>query len=157
MVQKCQPGQGEWFARSMYDEGSGQYKWFVQNYGHPSKFGFKDVINEWKADKWNPEKLVALYKRAGAQYFFAMANHHDNFDMWNSKYQEWNSVRVGPKKDILAGWAKAAKNNGLPFGLSVHAAHAWSWLEVSQRSDKSGEFARIPYDGKLTKEDGKGK
>lgn len=153
---QCQPGQGDWFARSMYDEGSWQYKWFVKNYGHPSNFGFKDIINDWKADKWDTENLVALYKRAGAQYFFAMANHHDNFDMWNSKYQEWNSVRVGPHKDILAGWAKAAKDNNLPFGLSVHAAHTWSWLEVSQCSDKSGEFAGIPYDGKLTKEDGKG-
>lgn len=153
---QCQPGQGDWYARSMYDEGSRQYKWHVENYGHPSKAGFKEVINSWKAEKWDPEKLVALYKRAGAQYFFAMANHHDNLDMWNSKYQEWNTVRVGPKKDILAGWAAAAKKYKLPLGLSVHAAHAWSWLEVSQRSDKTGEFAGIPYDGKLTKADGKG-
>lgn len=153
---QCQPGQGDWYARSMYNEGSHAYKWHVANYGHPSKFGFKDVINEWEADKWDPEQLVKLYKRAGAQYFFAMANHHDNLDMWNSKYQEWNTVRVGPKKNILAGWSKAAKNNGLPFGLSVHAAHAWSWMEVAQRSDKNGEMAGVPYDGKLTKKDGKG-
>lgn len=153
---QCQPGQGDWYARSMYNEGSHAYKWHVANYGHPSKFGFKDVINEWDPDKWDPEQLVKLYKRAGAQYFFAMANHHDNLDMWNSKYQEWNTVRVGPKKNILAGWSKAAKNNGLPFGLSVHAAHAWSWMEVAQRSDKNGEMAGVPYDGKLTKKDGKG-
>ncbi len=153
---QCQPGQGDWYARSMYNEGSRQYKWHVANYGHPSKAGFKEVINSWKAEKWDPEQLVALYKKAGAQYFFAMANHHDNLDMWNSKYQEWNSVRVGPQKDILAGWAAAAKKYGLPLGLSVHAAHAWSWLEVSQRSDTAGEFKGIPYDGKLTKEDGKG-
>jgi alpha-L-fucosidase len=153
---QCQPEQGDWYARGMYDQGSNYYKWHVQHYGHPSKVGFKEVINDWKAEKWDPEKLVALYKRAGAQYFFAMANHHDNLDMWNSKYQEWNTVRVGPKKDILAGWAKAAKNNNLPFGLSVHAAHAWIWFETAQRSDKGGEFDGIPYDGKLTKVDGKG-
>jgi alpha-L-fucosidase len=153
---QCQPGQGDWYARSMYNEGSRQYKWHVANYGHPSKAGFKEVINSWKAEKWDPEQLVALYKKAGAQYFFAMANHHDNLDMWNSKYQEWNSVRVGPQKDILAGWAAAAKKYGLPLGLSVHAAHAWSWYEVSQRSDTAGEFKGIPYDGKLTKGDGKG-
>ncbi len=154
---QCQPGQGDWYARSMYNEGSWQYKWHVNNYGHPSLFGFKDVVNSWKAEKWDPEKLVALYKRAGAQYFFAMANHHDNVDMWNSKYQEWNTVNVGPHKDILAGWANAAKKYHLPFGLSVHAAHAWSWYEVAQRSDTSGQFKGIPYDGKLTKADGKGK
>jgi alpha-L-fucosidase len=153
---QCQPGQGDWFARSMYNEGSAQYNWFLKNYGHPSKFGFKDIINDWKAEKWNPDELVALYKRAGAQYFFAMANHHDNLDMWNSKYQPWNTVRVGPHKDILAGWAAAAKKYGLPLGLSVHAAHAWSWMETAQRSDKKGDLAGVPYDGKLTKADGKG-
>jgi alpha-L-fucosidase len=100
--------------------------------------------------------LVALYKRAGAQYFFAMANHHDNLDMWNSPYQQWNTVRVGPHKDILAGWAAAAKKFNLPLGLSVHAAHAWSWYEVAQNSDKKGDMAGIPYDGTLTIADGKG-
>lgn len=153
---QCQPEQGDWYARFMYDQKSWQYKWHVANYGHPSKVGFKEVINDWKAENWDPQKLVSLYKRAGAQYFFAMANHHDNLDLWDSKYQEWNSTRVGPKKDILAGWAEAAKKNGLPFGLSVHAAHAWTWMETAQRADKGGELEGIPYDGKLTKEDGKG-
>ncbi|MFC0775134.1 alpha-L-fucosidase [Terrimonas alba] len=153
---QCQPGQGDWYGRFMYRQGSRQYNWHAEHYGHPSKAGFKEVFNSWKAEKWDPEKLVALYKRAGAQYFFAMANHHDNVDMWNSKYQQWNTVKVGPKKDILAGWAKAAKNNHLPFGLSVHAAHAWSWFETSQQSDTSGEYIGIPYDGKLTATDGKG-
>lgn len=153
---QCQPEQGDWYARFMYEQESNQYKWQVEHYGHPSKAGFKEVIKDWKAQNWDPEKLVALYKQAGAQYFFAMANHHDNLDMWNSKYQEWNTVRVGPHKDILAGWAKAAKNNNLPFGLSVHASHAWLWYETAQRSDKGGKFDGIPYDGKLTKNDGKG-
>lgn len=154
---QCQPEQGDWYARFMYDEGSRQNKWHVENYGHPSEFGFKDVIHEWKAENWNPDSLVSLYKRCGAQYFFAMANHHDNFDLWNSKYQAWNSVNMGPQKDILAGWAKAAHENKLPFGISVHAAHAWSWYETAQRSDKEGSFTGVAYDGRMTKEDGKGK
>jgi len=153
---QCQPEQGDWYARGMYEEGSAYNKWHVQNYGHPSKAGFKEVINDWKAQNWDPEKLVALYKRAGAQYFFAMANHHDNLDMWDSKYQEWNTTRVGPKKDIITGWAKAAKDNHLPFGLSVHASHAWTFYETAQGADTSGVYKGIPYDGKLTKENGKG-
>jgi alpha-L-fucosidase len=153
---QCQPELGDWYGRFMYDEGGYQYNWHVAHYGHPSKAGFKEVINDWKAQNWDPEKLVALYKRVGAQYFFAMANHHDNLDMWNSKYQEWNTLRVGPKKDIISGWAKAAKKYNLPFGLSVHATHAWTWFETSQRSDKKGPLAGVPYDGKLTKADGKG-
>lgn len=153
---QCQPEQGDWYARGMYEEGSGYYKWHVAHYGHPSKVGFKDVIHDWKAQNWDPEKLVALYKRVGAQYFFAMANHHDNLDLWDSKYQEWNSVRVGPKKDIVTGWANAAKKYDIPFGLSVHASHAWTFYEPSQRDDTSGVYKGIPYDGKLTKADSKG-
>ncbi|MBO9562646.1 MAG: alpha-L-fucosidase [Niastella sp.] len=153
---QCEPEYGDWYARGMYQEGSDQYNYHVKKYGHPSKFGFKDVINEWKADQWNPDELVGLYKEAGARYFVALANHHDNFDLYDSSHQRWNSVRFGPKKDLMAGWAKAAKANGLHFGVSVHAAHAWSWLEVAQRQDLKGPMAGIPYDGKLSKADGKG-
>lgn len=155
---QCQPEAGDWYARNMYgDGGGGQSKFHRGKYGHPSEFGFKDVIHGWKAEKWNPDKLVALYKRTGAQYFFAMANHHDNLDLWDSTYQPWNSVAVGPRKNLIAGWAKAARAQGLPFGVSVHAAHAWSWYEVAQGADKAGDKAGVSYDGKLTKADGKGK
>jgi alpha-L-fucosidase len=155
---QCQPEHGDWYARGMYEEGSNHYQYHLKKYGHPSKFGFKDVINEWKAENWNPEELVSLYKSVGAQYFMAMANHHDNLDLYDSKYQKhWNATKLGPKKDLIGGWAKAARNNGLPFGVSVHASHAWMWYEPAQLSDKKGELAGVPYDGKLTKADGKGK
>ena len=153
---QCQPERGDWYARGMYEEGRDQYKFHLATYGHPSKFGFKDVIHQWKAENWNPEKLMALYKRAGAQYFVVLANHHDNFDNYDSKYQPWNAVNLGPKKDLIAGWARAARDNGLRFGVSVHASRAWSWYEVAQGADKTGEYAGVPYDGKLTKADGKG-
>lgn len=154
---QCQPEQGDWYARGMYDEGSWQHNSHLKNYGHPSVAGFKDVINTWKAEKWDPERLVALYKKVGAQYFFAMGNHHDNFDLWDSKYQKWNSVNMGPKRDILAAWSKAAKKNSLPFGVSIHSSHAWTWYETAQRADQSGPLKGVPYDGNMTKEDGKGK
>jgi alpha-L-fucosidase len=141
----------------MYQEGSDQYNYHNQKYGHPSKFGFKDVINEWKAENWNPEELLSLYKKAGAKYFMAMANHHDNFDLFDSRHQPWNATRLGPKKDIVGGWEKAARQQGLRFGVTVHASHAWTWYEVAQRSDKSGPYAGIPYDGKLTKAGGEDK
>jgi len=153
---QCQPEAGDWYAREMYDEGSWKYNFHLKKYGPQSKFGFKDVINEWKADKWNPDQLLALYQKAGAEYFVAMANHHDNFDNYDSKYQSWNSTKLGPKKDLIGGWAKAAKKHGLRFGVSVHAAHAWSWYETAQRADKKGPHAGVSYDGKLTKADGKG-
>jgi len=150
------PEMGDWYARGMYIEGSGQNKFQVANYGPPSQFGFKDVIHTWKAENFDADKLVALYKRVGAQYFVAMANHHDNFDLYDSKYQPWNSVKIGPQKDIVGDFAKAAHAQGLPFGVSVHAAHAWSFYEIAQGADKKGPLAGVPYDGKLTKADGQG-
>lgn len=154
---QCVEGSGDWMARSLYIEGSRQYKHHCQHYGHPSEVGFKDIIPRFKAEKWDPDKLVAFYKKIGAQYFFVLGNHHDNFDLWDSQYQPWNSMNMGPQKDILAGWAEAARKHHLYFGVSLHADHAWIWYEPSQRHDKEGPLKGIPYDGKLTHADGKGK
>ncbi len=153
---QCQPEQGDWYARNMYMQGSAQNKYHVKNYGHPSTIGFKDICHMWKAEKFAPDKLMALYKRAGARYFVAMANHHCNFDNFDSKHQPWNSVNIGPRKDLVGLWAQAARNAGLRFGVTVHCARAWNWYEVAQGSDRSGPKAGVPYDGKLTKADGKG-
>ena len=83
---QCVPEQGDWYARNMYIQGTGQYESHVKTYGHPSRFGYKDICHLWKAEKWDPEALIKLYKSAGAQYFVALATHHDNFDCWNSKH-----------------------------------------------------------------------
>ena len=140
---QCQAEAGDWYARFMYYKNNGQHDYHVSHFGDPSVFGLKDLCNAWTADQWNPQELVSLYKSVGARYFMALGNHHDNFDNWNSPYQEWNSVNVGPKQDLIKGWAEACKENGLPLGVSIHASHAWTWLEPSQE-----------YDGNMTKEDG---
>jgi alpha-L-fucosidase len=140
----------------MYETGSHNYKSHIAEYGHPSTNGFKDVIRVWKAERFDPDTLLKFYKDNGAKYFMALANHHDNFDNWNSKYQPWNSVALGPKQDLIGGWAKAARKHGLRFAVSVHGSRPWSWYEPTQGADKEGPFAGVPYDGKLTKADGKG-
>src|SRR5438477_64394 len=76
---QCVPEQGDWYARQMYIQGTQQYKYHLDHYGHPSKFGFMEIDNLWKAEKWDPEALMNRYVRAGAKYFVALANHHDNF------------------------------------------------------------------------------
>ena len=152
---QCVEGSGDWMARELYMEGGWKYRYHREKYGHPSEFGFKDVLPLFKAENWNPEQLVKFYaEECGAQYFFALGNHHDNFDLWDSRYQEWNSKAIGPHKDLLEGWAKAAKKAGLPFGISFHADHAWTWYEPSRRFDLKGEKRGVKYDGWLTKEDG---
>ena len=155
------PRQGDWYARRMYlgpghiDRKTGKiveaadpfYKFHVKNYGHPSKFGYKDILPLWKAERWDPDALMALYKKTGAKYFVSMGSHHDNFYLWDSKIHPWNSVKMGPKKDVVGLWQKAAKKEGLRFGISEHLAASYTWYQPNQGSDPTGEFAGVPYDG----------
>lgn len=138
---------GDWYARNIYIQDSPQYKFHVDHYGHPSKAGFRAVIPTWQASDFDPGHLLSMYQKAGAKYFVSMGVHHDNFDLWNSKYQEWNSVKMGPKKDVVGMFRKAALENGLKFGVSEHLWISWKWFAVSHLSDKTGPLAGVPYDG----------
>lgn len=141
-------GDGDWYARNMYIQGSAQNLYHVKRFGPPSKVGYKDCIPLFTADRWDPGHLMDLYVKAGAKYFFSMGVHHDNFDMWNSKYQpRWNAVASGPKKDIVGMWAAAARERGLRFGVSEHLSNSFDWFAPSHLSDKTGPLAAIPYDG----------
>jgi alpha-L-fucosidase len=141
------PMYGDWYARHMYVEGHDQYRYHIRKYGHPSKFGYKDIIQLWKAEKFDPEGLMDLYVKAGAKYFVAQAAHHDNFHNWNSSQHRWNAVQMGPKKDILTLWQNAAKKAGLPFGFSEHIGATFAWFVPNKKADQSGPFTGIPYDG----------
>lgn len=139
--------RGEWYARQMYIEGHDNYKYHVKTYGHPSEFGYKDFIPMWNAQNFDPDRLVALFKKAGAKYFTPCAVHHDNFDLWNSKHHKWNSVNMGPKKDITGMWREATLKHGLRFGVTTHLARTYSWFNVNKGSDASGPYEGVPYDG----------
>jgi len=141
-------GEGDWYARNMYVQGSKQYEYHLKTYGHPTKVGYKNVIPIWNADKFDPDHLLGLYKKAGAKYFCSMAVHHDNFDLWNSTYQpHWNAVAMGPKRDIVGAFKKAAERQGLRFAVSEHLAPSYHWFSTSHTSDESGPLTGVPYDG----------
>ncbi len=141
------PMDGDWYARHLYVQGHAQYKDHLEHYGHPSTNGYKDIIPLWKAEKWDPDRLMALYKKAGAKYFVSMGSHHDNFYLWNSKLHKWNAVQMGPRRDVVGDWQKAAKKQGLKFGVSEHLGASFTWFQDSHKSDKTGPLAGVPYDG----------
>lgn len=141
------PMDGDWYARGMYEPGNGHYKYHLEHYGHPSQFGYKDIIPLWKAEKWDPDRLMQLYKKAGATYFVSMASHHDNFYLWNSKLHKWNAVNMGPKRDVVGDWQKAAQKQGMRFGVSEHLGASFTWFQSSHWADKTGPKAGVPYDG----------
>jgi alpha-L-fucosidase len=146
---QCVPMVGDWYAKNMYVPGArrDQYDYHVKTYGHPSKVGYKDIIPQWKAEKFDPDRLMALYKAAGARYFVSMGVHHDNFDLWDSKHHRWNAVQMGPQRDIVGAWQEAARKQGLRFGVSEHLGASFTWFQTSHGSDKTGPRAGVPYDG----------
>jgi alpha-L-fucosidase len=155
---QCVPERGDWYARLMYLQGNELYAHHVRTYGHPSRVGFMELINLWKAERWDPEALMRKYVAAGARYFVSMANHHDNLDMFASRHHDWNTTRVGPRRDIVGTWAKAARAAGLRFGVSNHSAHAWHWWQTAYGYDAEGPMRGLRYDAwRLRKADGRGK
>jgi alpha-L-fucosidase len=139
-----------WYARWIYEQGSDAYKYHVATYGHPSRFGYKDICKLFTAAKFDQaqaDRLAELYKRVGARYVVPVAVHHDNFDMWDSAYQpRFNSVATSGK-DVVGMWKKAADKHGLHLGVASHVARTYRWLQPSHGVDHSGPLAGVPYDG----------
>ena len=150
-----------WYGRQMYLQSGAQwghaYQYHTSTYGHPSVFGFKDLIPLWKAERWDPDALAKFYREIGARYIVPVAVHHDNFDLYNSRFQPWNSVNLGPHRDIVGEWKKAADHYGLKFGVSSHADRTWDWFDPAHGADTTGPLKGVPYDGNLTRADGTGK
>ncbi len=116
----------EWYPRNMYQTDSKEYKHHVETYGEQTKFGYKEFIPMFKAEKFNASEWAKLFKEAGAKYVVPVAEHHDGFSMYDSELNDWNSVKMGPQKDIVGLLKQALVNEGIVFGLSTHRAeNAW--------------------------------
>lgn len=148
---------GDWYARNLYKSDNKAYQNHLKKYGHPSESGYKEVLRDWNPKNLNPERLAKIYKDAGARFLMIQGVHHDNYDLWNSKYQPWNSVNIGPKRDLIGEWAKACKAVGMRYGVTFHHEYTWWWWQTAFGSDKEGSKKGISYDGNLTLPDSKGK
>ncbi|MDR3228161.1 MAG: alpha-L-fucosidase [Puniceicoccales bacterium] len=142
---------GDWYARRMYAQGQRAYANHIRDFGHPSEAGkgYKDILRTWNPPKYDPAALVKRYRKAGARFLFVQGVHHDNYDLWDSTYQPWNSVKVGPKRDLLAEWAHAVRAENMRYGITFHHEYTWWWWETAFRSDKTGAKKGRQYDGSL--------
>ena len=141
------PRAGDWYARQMYVPGHPHYAHHLEHYGHPSKFGYKDIIPLWTAEKFEPDALMDQYVAAGAKYFVSMGVHHDNFDLWNSRHHRWNAAAMGPRRDIVGAWRDAARRRGLRFGVSEHLGASHNWFYPSHGYDQFWPKIGVDYDG----------
>ncbi len=148
---------GDWYARRLYMQGQWAYDNHIRDFGHPSETGYMDVLHAWNPTQLNPTAYVQLFHNAGARFLMIQGVHHDNYDLWNSKYQPWNSVNIGPHRDLIGEWSTAVKSAGMHYGVTFHHEYTWWWWQTAFRSDTSGDLAGVPYDGHLTLADGVGK
>lgn len=148
---------GDWYARRMYQPGTLAYKNHLRHYGPPSIAGYKEILHAWNPVRLDPAKLVQTYRNAGARFLLIQGVHHDNFDNWNSTYQPWNSVNMGPHRDLLREWANASRSAKMRFGVAFHHEYSWWWYQPAFGSDPTGRNAGVPYDANQSLADGKGK
>lgn len=116
----------EWYPRNMYIKDSPEYKHHIATWGEHTKFGYKDFIPMFKAEKFDADEWAQLFKASGAKYVVPVAEHHDGFAMYDSSLNPWNAAKMGPKRDIIAMLKKAVESRGMVFGVSSHRAeNAW--------------------------------
>jgi alpha-L-fucosidase len=121
------PGIGnEWYPRNMYQQKEPEFQQHLQKYGPQEKFGYKDLIPLFRAEKWDPADWAKLFKAAGARYVIPVAEHHDGFAMYDSALSDWSAAKMGPRRDVIGDLARALRAEGLHFGTSFHRAeHDW--------------------------------
>ena len=139
----------EWYPRLMYMDSavwnaefeiqrvgpSAVHAHHVENYGHPGEFGYKDFVPMFKAEKFDANQWMEVFKGAGAKYIVPVAEHHDAFAMYDSKFTRWNAVNMGPKRDVLKELFAAAGKAGLKTGASSHYAFNWAYFNRKPEFD----------------------
>lgn len=122
----------EWYSRNMYVPGNAAFKHHVETYGPQDKFGYKDFIPLFRAERFDPNAWLDLFTQAGARYVVPVAEHCDGFPMYDSGMTEWNAARMGPHRDIVGELARATRAHGLRFGVSSHRAEHWWWYGMGR-------------------------
>jgi alpha-L-fucosidase len=125
----------EWYPRQMYMQGSPEFKHHVATYGPQSKFGYKDFIPMFKAEKFDPDAWAELFRKAGAKFVIPVAEHHDGFPMYDSGLTDYSAAKMGPKRDIVGDLAVAVRKQGLHFGASSHRAEHWFFYQGGMQFD----------------------
>ena len=108
-------GYAEWYYRGLMT--NDDRKAFQERvYG--KDFRYEDFAPMWKAELWNPDEWADLFQKSGAKYVLLVSKHHDGFCLWPSEYAPgWNSVEVGPHRDICGELTEAVRKKGLKMGF----------------------------------------
>lgn len=153
------PGFGCWGGRNMYmPDGGGSEEWghvedkykntyeYVKKfYGKPGlEFGYKDFIPMFKAEKFAPDLWAEIFKEAGADFAGPVAIHHDGFAMWDSEYAEYNSMDMGPHRDITGEILESVRKQGLKTVTTFHQYTNWFFFNPAREICPEGVDVNNP-------------
>ena len=125
----------EWYPRNMYKADTPEFRHHAETYGPQAKFGYKDFVPQFTADKYDPAAWAELFRRAGARFVVPVAEHHDGFAMYDTALGNWSAAKMGPKRDLVGDLARAVRAKGLVFALSTHRAEHWWFFDQGMTFD----------------------
>lgn len=135
----------EWYARNMYRQGTPEFRHHQEKWGQQSKFGYKDFIPMFRAENFDADAWVDLFRKSGAGYVVPVAEHHDGFPMYDTALSEWSAAKMGPKRDVVGELAGAVQKHNLVFGVSSHRAEHWWFMDGGRKFNSDVQDPR--YDG----------
>lgn len=138
----------EWYPHFMYNEKNNRhdiFKHHIEVHGGAEKFGYKDFLPMFKAEKFDPDSWAKLFKKSGARFAGPVAEHADGFAMWDSDLTKWDAKDMGPKRDIVGDLEKAIRKQGIKFITTFHHQWLWAWYPTyDERYDTSNpEYAGL--------------
>ncbi len=120
--------RSEWYAKRMYDKNDSVYKHHVKTYGDPSKFGTKDFVPMFKAEKFDPNEWADLIAASGAKYAGIAVVHHDGFMLWHSKLNRWNAGNMGPRRDLYGELVRSLRRKpSMKVIATFHHIRSFNW------------------------------
>lgn len=140
----------EWYPRLMFMENRKEYKYHKEHYGDPKKVGYEALVPLFKAEKFNAKEWVDLFQLAGAKFAGPVAEHHDGFAMWDTQTTPWNSVLMGPQKDIVGEIQQEIKKHGMKLITTFHHARLLQRYKNDVNRTKTPDFwdmwdSHFPY------------
>lgn len=125
----------EWYPRNMYQQGTKEFAHHVETYGPQSRFGYKDFVPQFTAEKYDPAQWARLFRESGAKFIVPVAEHHDGFPMYDTSLSDWCAAKRGPKRDLIGELAEAVRAEGMVFGVSSHRAEHWWFFDEGRKFD----------------------
>ncbi|XP_061597914.1 tissue alpha-L-fucosidase-like [Cololabis saira] len=105
---------------------------------YPPGFSYPEFAHQFDARFFQPQDWAELLQASGAKYVVLTAKHHEGFTNWESPNSwNWNSVDVGPYRDLVGELGEAVRNRSLHYGLYNSL---YEWFHPLYLNDKKNKF-----------------